>query len=207
MIALLLTCIYTQAQRIPRNIQKSLLVFSPLDLLWILTGLSRWWCDSDSLLLLCWVDSCRFIQSAAVDERGWGRWRILSKRSPFNKKTDQTRDVTRGQHLRGEDGSSLDATLSWLAAPAGDRLNCEDLSPNALTDSTESLNEQQDGWVTATQPLTGGDFISATYKIWWGTSHLYMSLFPPTHWDENRCSKSCDVRTLLSLIFFLFRLP
>lgn len=41
MIALLLTCIYTQAQRVPGNIQKSLLVFSPLHLLWILTGLQR----------------------------------------------------------------------------------------------------------------------------------------------------------------------
>lgn len=39
MIALLLTCIYTQAQRVPRNIEKSLLVFSPVHLLWILTGL------------------------------------------------------------------------------------------------------------------------------------------------------------------------
>lgn len=157
MIALVLTCIYAQ-----KHTEVTSCLFScssPLDSYWTVT----WCCDCDSFLLLCWVgflpiySECRRSLIAA-DERGRGgkdaeglRWRILSKRSPFNRKKRKTRDVTRGQHLRSEDGSFLDATLSWLAAPAGDRLNCEDLSPHAHTESTQSLHEQQDGWVTATQ--------------------------------------------------------
>lgn len=108
-----------------------------------------------------------------------------------------------------EDGSFLDATLSWLAAPAGDRLNCGDRSPHAYTESTEWLNEQQDGWVTATQPLTARDFISATYKIWW---HLNQSpLYVPLSSDTLRWKQPLKVlwrpHTSVPYYFFLFRLP